>query len=177
MGIDLNPIACLISRVKTSPLPSDLVSAATEVVWTASQIQSPRIPSIPNLDHWFTAEVQRALAALTESIDSRTDDGTRDALRLALSSIIVRVSNQESDTRYAAVEKNVASGKEYNAQCRQQIQGRHNAGGTGTVEHDADGYLRKGVGVEEGCRDQAQIARIQGRARARSGATTAIDER
>ena len=33
---------------------------------------------------------------------------TRDVLRLALSAIIVRVSNQESDTRYAAIQKQVA---------------------------------------------------------------------
>jgi hypothetical protein len=37
------------------------------------------------------------------------DAAVRDHLRLALSSIIVRVSNQESDTRYAAVEKRVNS--------------------------------------------------------------------
>ena len=33
----------------------------------------------------------------------------REALQVALSSIIVRVSNQESDTRYAAIEKNVSA--------------------------------------------------------------------
>jgi site-specific DNA-methyltransferase (cytosine-N4-specific) len=32
----------------------------------------------------------------------------RDALKVALSSIVVRVSNQDSDTRYAAVEKSVS---------------------------------------------------------------------
>ena len=40
---------------------------------------------------------------------SSTPSAQHDALRLALSSIIVRVSNQESDTRYAAINKGSTS--------------------------------------------------------------------
>jgi len=46
---------------------------------------------------------------LIAAIDN-TDEPHRDILRLVLSSIIVRVSNQDSDTRYAAVPKNLPSG-------------------------------------------------------------------
>ena len=104
VGIDLNPIACLMTRVKTSPRPRGLKEAASEVAARATErIHVAEIPDLPNIDHWFSGGVQRALAALRESIAAIPPE-YRDALRLALSSIIVRVSNQESDTRYVAVE-------------------------------------------------------------------------
>ena len=104
VGIDLNPIACLMTRVKTSPHPRGLREAALDVAARATErIHAAEIPNLPNIDHWFSGGVQRALAALCDSIAAAPDE-YRDALQLALSSIIVRVSNQESDTRYAAVE-------------------------------------------------------------------------
>lgn len=108
IGIDLNPIACLMSRVKTAALALGLPEAGKAVLDSALSIKSPPIPSIPNLDHWFLKPVQRALGALTVAI-ADAPALHRDPLRLALSSIIVRVSNQDSDTRYAAVAKNVTA--------------------------------------------------------------------
>ena len=106
VGIDLNPIACLMARVRTSSRPLDLKEAATGVVDRARRAVDVTIPPLPNLDHWFDRPVQHALAALTQAVDT-APAVSRHALRLALSSIIVRVSRQESDTRYAAVDKNV----------------------------------------------------------------------
>lgn len=106
-GIDLNPIACLMARVKTAPCPPSLKDIATDIVNGAKGIVDAPIPQIPNLDHWFDQAVQYALAALTETIGT-APVASRDALRLALSSIIVRVSRQESNTRYAAVDKDVS---------------------------------------------------------------------
>lgn len=103
VGIDLNPIACLMTRVKTSHHPRGLKEAASEAAARATgRIHVAEIPDLPNIDHWFSGGVQRALAALRDSI-AKIPPEYRDALRLALSSIIVRVSNQESDTRYVAV--------------------------------------------------------------------------
>jgi site-specific DNA-methyltransferase (cytosine-N4-specific) len=108
LGIDLNPIACLISRVKTAPAPRDLEQAATRVVATARQNRSPAKPAIPHVDHWFKLDVQQSVAALVEAIRGEAVAGCREALSLALSSILVRVSNQDSDTRYAAVPKTIS---------------------------------------------------------------------
>ncbi|HBL31116.1 MAG TPA: RNA methyltransferase [Acidobacteria bacterium] len=107
IGIDLNPIACLISRVKTTPLPAGLTAAALRVV-QATHAGTVTVPAIPNVGHWFNEEVSAAIAALVAQIDRVPDASVRDHLRLALSSIIVRVSRQESDTRYAAIEKPVS---------------------------------------------------------------------
>ena len=106
IGIDLNPIACLMSRVKTTHSAPDLESHAQKLVVRAKDRPLSDIPVIPNLDHWFEQEIQEELARLVTAIGS-APASMQDCLRLALSSIIVRVSNQESDTRYAAIRKNI----------------------------------------------------------------------
>lgn len=108
IGIDLNPIACLLSRVKTSALPVDADSVATEIAWAARQLDAEKPAGIPNVDHWFLPDVQGAISAIVRAIETQAPQEARDFLRLALSSIIVRISNQESDTRYAAVRKTVS---------------------------------------------------------------------
>ena len=107
VGVDLNPIAVMIARAKTSLLPELVDRAAGQVVEAASADRAPPLPALPRLDHWFRPEVQVALASLATAVSTQAED-VRNVLRLALSSIIVRVSNQESDTRYAAVEKPVS---------------------------------------------------------------------
>jgi site-specific DNA-methyltransferase (cytosine-N4-specific) len=110
IGIDLNPIACLISRIKTMPLPPELRATATRMaIRVGMKPWAPPSRQIPNLDHWFSTPAKSALASLVDEINAVADASLRDHLRLALSSIIVRVSNQESDTRYAAVAKAVTT--------------------------------------------------------------------
>src|SRR5258708_2149654 len=112
-GIDLHPLACLIARVKTTRVPPSYFDEATNVLNNAQEkIQQKvkiQIPDIPNIDHWFKPDIQTALAVLVEEIDKIEDISVREALKVALSSIIVQVSNQDSNTRYAAVEKDVSS--------------------------------------------------------------------
>jgi len=114
IGVDLNPIACLISRVRTTQVPINAVDAAAEVVERASTMGYAPIPDIPNLDHWFAPPAQDAVARLVAAI-GRAPTAARDFLELALSSVLVRVSNQDSDTRYAAVEKNITESLVYSA--------------------------------------------------------------
>ncbi|MGD0857025.1 MAG: DNA methyltransferase [Dehalococcoidia bacterium] len=105
-GIDLHPLAILITKVKTTPLKVLVTPIANAISKQAINDNLP-IPAIPRIDHWFNPDVQQALANLTIHIQRVADDDVRDILKVALSRIIVRVSNQESDTRYAAVQKNV----------------------------------------------------------------------
>jgi hypothetical protein len=109
VGVDLNPIGCLLSRVKTTPLPPGFIGMANRCVTDAQEADPPPLPNIPNLLHWFRLDVCEALAALLVKIHEVTDIATRDALQAVLSSIVVRVSNQDSDTRYAAVVKDVSA--------------------------------------------------------------------
>lgn len=117
VGVDLNPIACLISRVKTNSLPQEFLKIANWVYENSKIIygDSIEIPVIPNLDHWFKPDIQKALSSLLQQIELQTDEMIKEALKLALSSIIVRVSNQESDTRYAAINNNYTASDVFEA--------------------------------------------------------------
>jgi len=108
VGIDLNPIACLISRVKTSSLADGFMEVVDDVIGRASNITSLTKPDIPNVDHWFKSEIQLAVGALATTIADEIYSPWQDQLRLTLSGILVRVSNQDSDTRYAAIDKNIS---------------------------------------------------------------------
>jgi hypothetical protein len=110
VGIDLNPLAALVAKVKTTPLLTSLADAAGAVLAKARRrFETKRfvIPEIPRVDHWFKPAVQAALASIIGEVQFLDDADVSDALKVALSSIIVRVSNQDSDTRYAAVPKDV----------------------------------------------------------------------
>ena len=107
LGVDLNPIACLISRVRTGACGDKLLPVCEEIVnaCKSSLLQSD-IPHLPNIDHWFMPEIQKTLTLLKNEIDKYSDSIYYDPLRFCLSSIIVKVSNQDSDTRYAFRDKN-----------------------------------------------------------------------
>ncbi len=106
LGVDLNPIACLISRVKTSPLPNTFQSTAQQIVRDANFDSGKiKIPKIPNLDHWFKKDIQESVARLLGQISTIQEPLLHDALRFCLSAILVKISNQDSDTRYAAINK------------------------------------------------------------------------
>ncbi|NDK54782.1 site-specific DNA-methyltransferase [Pontibacter sp. BT213] len=107
VGVDLNPIACLLSRVKVNILDRGFLKSAESVISNCLAYEGAiEIPLIPNLDHWFRGDVQEAITLIIREINSIENHNIQDALRFCLSSIIVKVSNQESDTRYAAIEKN-----------------------------------------------------------------------
>ena len=74
---------------------------------------SKDIPEFHGRDHWFMTHVQNELAMLRSNITNLTKvkSSTRNFLDLAFSSIVNLVSNQDSDTRYAAVEKDISVGK------------------------------------------------------------------
>jgi SAM-dependent methyltransferase len=109
VGVDLNPIAVLISKVKTDGLQPDALLNLHSVAQTArSHFVSGEylIPEIPRLNHWFRPEIAAAMACISDAIrTAECTDEVRSFLRLSLSAITVRVSNQESETRYAAINK------------------------------------------------------------------------
>jgi len=111
-GIDLHPLACLITSVKTTPLSISIEQNIAKTIGRALvrlQNKDYLIPPIPRLDHWFEKPIQRALTTLIREVNNEPSKEICDVLKVAVSSIIVRVSNQESDTRYAAVKKTVTA--------------------------------------------------------------------
>lgn len=106
VGVDLNPIACLISRVRTEACDNGFLSVCQEIVDTCKSLPfKSDVPPLPNIDHWFMPEIQQALNRLKIEIDKYGNSKYHDALCFCFSSIIVKVSNQDSDTRYAFRDK------------------------------------------------------------------------
>jgi hypothetical protein len=109
VGVDLNPIAVLISRVKTGgPIIGGVDTARNISAAAQKRLQSKHftIPEIPRLGHWFQPDVAAAMSCITTEIEElESNSKMKDFLSLCLSAITVRVSNQESETRYAALDK------------------------------------------------------------------------
>jgi hypothetical protein len=109
VGVDLNPIACLISRVRTQSWgPRD----AEIGLLHASRLRERALGGgdmtnlaarIPRVEHWFDPWASAALAGAMEYLAEIPEPEWHDRIAVALSSSIVRISKQESDTRYAAV--------------------------------------------------------------------------
>lgn len=114
VGIDSNPVAAVVSSAKTTALSERELAAAEEFLARAEQLK-PKATfrtghSTLNLDHWFQKNVMCELDALRTAIARHQSPSLRTFLLCLLSSIVVSVSNQESETRYAAKNKNIADG-------------------------------------------------------------------
>ena len=112
VGSDINPIACLISRVRTTPIPAgevdglrDAAAAVREAAARSREVDAA-VRAIPRLDHWFSLPAQLAMAGARGAVAvANVSNLGRDVLAAGVSAATVRISNQESDTRYAAVDK------------------------------------------------------------------------
>jgi site-specific DNA-methyltransferase (cytosine-N4-specific) len=111
VGVDLNPVACLISRVRTQAW---VTADAEPGLEHASQLRrrasdggdvDDLAARIPRVEHWFDPWASVALAGAMEYLADVSDPVWHDRIAVAISSAIVRISRQESDTRYAAVDK------------------------------------------------------------------------
>ncbi len=126
IGIDVNPIATLISKVKTNLLTknenAELLSTMRVFLGAIEDIDQDAkrtnyiedasdIPNFKNRDHWFQKNVQKELAYIRKIIESKSiNPNVNQFLRLCFSSIIVKVSNQDSETRWKATDKKIPSG-------------------------------------------------------------------
>lgn len=112
IGTDNNAVAILVSKAKTAPYEESdleaLQSFGFHVQWLLPSTKPRRdlIPNNKNFLYWFSEEVLDRLSALKSLIlDQR--EPVRTMLLAIFSSIIVRVSFQDSDTRYAKVRRSV----------------------------------------------------------------------
>ena len=115
IGVDVNGLSTLLSKVKATPLTDDEIKQAKafiaaitddELSW---QFNRPSIvvKEIEGRDHWFQYNVAEEITFILQRIDDIESKNVQDFFKIVLSSIIVRVSNQESDTRFAAKNKDI----------------------------------------------------------------------
>ena len=129
IGIDANPIACLISKAKVTRLSENdgqaLFNLAAKTGAIADEIGGPTgdlfaksggafilthpRPDSESIDFWFEPFVIEELAAIRGFCRKLTEPSRTIAL-VAFSSIVVAVSKQDSDTRYVRREKGIGPG-------------------------------------------------------------------
>ncbi|HSW41274.1 MAG TPA: DNA methyltransferase [Patescibacteria group bacterium] len=128
VSLDANPLGQLIGRVKTGFMSRgartqldqllaaveghllDPGSMAAEAPDALRGRYSTYVPDIPHIDKWFSPHAVAELALVRHLIERVTEGVAHDAAQLALSRIMIRVSNQDSETRYVAVPKAIGSG-------------------------------------------------------------------
>lgn len=127
IGIDANPLACLMSRAKTSILNEtdyyfleELVGKVQDLyerimsdsgTLSANPFKSSAIrPDSKVLDFWFDSFIIEELAEILKLCNEIPDDKARDIALVSFSAIIVTVSKQDSDTRYVRRIKNLTCG-------------------------------------------------------------------
>jgi site-specific DNA-methyltransferase (cytosine-N4-specific) len=126
VGVDANPLACLISGAKTTALTEvdaatltalrDRIKALGECLSANGGRSGPFTskgwrPNFEKLDFWFQTEAIEELAEIRQSCMEISIGAARNLALVALSSIVVTVSRQDSDTRYVRREKGLTSGE------------------------------------------------------------------
>ncbi len=98
VGTDLNPLARLIAKVKTTPIDINQLDLALERYidfgLDAVPASNGRVetPDFPNVDYWFDDRVQRELTLIREYIDRIDDIPIADFFRVAFSLTIRKTS-------------------------------------------------------------------------------------
>jgi len=119
IGIDVNGLSTLLSKVKATSLSQvqfKTIESFIDLIqdeifsWKFGNRPQIKIKEIEGSDHWFQNNVAEEISFLLYEIKKQEDIDVQDFLKIVLSSIIVRVSNQDSDTRFAAIEKNIQNG-------------------------------------------------------------------
>jgi site-specific DNA-methyltransferase (cytosine-N4-specific) len=129
VGVDANPLACLITGAKTTPLEESHIHDLIELADRADALgqslamyedgnlfgrqlfrASAPAPESEDLSFWFEDHVIQELAEVKHWCDSIESPEARRLALVAFSSIIVAVSKQDSDTRYVRREKGLRPG-------------------------------------------------------------------
>lgn len=98
IGVDSNPLAVLISKVKTTPITKNRLENYWRELYAAidKDIERKRkieVPAIRNLNHWFKPEVQQHLAIAKDNIYGIENAAVRDFFKLCFSVAVRKVSN------------------------------------------------------------------------------------
>jgi len=129
LGVEINPLARLVSKVKTTPLdPKSLAETAQDLIIAikSSRIQ-PELPELRNIDFWFKPKAQRDLARIKHQIDCLADPDHKDFFLVCLSSIIRRVSLADNKIGPPVLLKNITySNLNQTRKVMRDLQDKHN---------------------------------------------------
>lgn len=112
VGVDVDPFARLLAKVKTTPLDNDELDRVTEnillklVAYKPKLVSKADIPEFPYRDNWFNKEILLELSYIKKIIDDlNTDEDIIDFCKICLSSIIRNVSNADDNCTRTVIRK------------------------------------------------------------------------
>lgn len=130
VGIDANPLACLIANAKTGVIDetdnealqalvlksrelcdSILASSTDNLFPTQNFASTAWRPNFEKLRFWFEDHVIEEIAEALHWCRALPGEAARDLALTSLSSIVVAVSRQDSDTRYVRRDKDIPQGE------------------------------------------------------------------
>ncbi len=111
-GLDCNPIALLITRaklVREDSANSSQIRALLDEIGSAipqAHKLETDLPDFAGRDHWFSDNARREFGFLRTKLDSLEHEGDEwIGFATIASSLVTRFSNQDSETRYARVDR------------------------------------------------------------------------
>ena len=109
VGIDANPFAVLIGKIKTTPLPESDKSELRSLLHTiralplaGMDIVASCVPPIPNMSKWYAPAALAALSQIRQRIDAMQQLAARDVALAAFANTAAKVSFQDSESRYVS---------------------------------------------------------------------------
>lgn len=126
ISTDINPVAEVIGKAKTTTLTPEIEVELNQLVTELRMLTSSphriqealeplhgdrsRVPEIPNHEKWFTPEATAELSYLRFRIEHLLLEESKAVALACFSKEILSASNQDSETRYTAVEKGLCAG-------------------------------------------------------------------
>ena len=118
VGVEINPLSVLISRVKTNNYSVQLLKRIERYLFQliesdVKDVSDDEIPFVINRDHWFKDDVQKDLViikrnfdkAVEEFIDDDNKEKYVDFLNCVLSAIVKQVSNADTMHVFPGISK------------------------------------------------------------------------
>lgn len=90
-GFDLNPLAVLIAKVKTTPINSEELGTTLNKILGSNKHDG--LPQFKNLEFWFKPDIIEKLAILKTAINKIEDQNIRDFFLVTFSETVRNVSN------------------------------------------------------------------------------------
>ncbi|MCX8097098.1 MAG: site-specific DNA-methyltransferase [Spirochaetes bacterium] len=91
IGYDINPLGVLISKVRTTPIPTRELLETLNFIVQNFDNQAAEKPSFTNIDYWFNESVAKSLSKIKKTI-LQIQDRVRDFFLVAFSETVRKVS-------------------------------------------------------------------------------------
>ncbi|GFO96342.1 modification methylase [groundwater metagenome] len=98
-GIDINPLALLLAKVKTTPIDSELLIEEYRkfVEFKNKNIHNLEVPNFFNVDFWFKPDVIKKLSVIKKWISEIEDEEVRNFFKVVFAETVRRASNTKND--------------------------------------------------------------------------------